>query len=462
MKSTTKRAFVVFLLVAFFGAGLVYLAINLGANAEKWATLRANTHLVNEGSFIGAGNVLDRNGVVLAETVDGERVYNNSERIRRSVLHIVGDSEGFIASGVQTAYKKELIGYNLVTGIYSLKKYERGNDVTLTLDASVSAVALDSLGNRKGVVALYNYKTGELLCSVSSPNFDIRSKPSSEDIEKNENGKYDGLYLNRLIDGLYTPGSVFKLITTACVLENVSDISSWEYECEEEMFINGVRVSCPKEHGKLNLETALVNSCNCAFAELSKKITPAQLEKTAKQFGFGREFSFGNSFTAESILNIKEASASDLAWCSVGQYTTLANPYHMLTIAGAIANEGAVKLPFVVKSIASPSGRKISETVAEETVYVTPETAKELKKMMRKTVEDNYGDWNFGEIKMCGKTGTAEVSETEKPHSWFLGFCEDQRTPFAVVVVVENGGWGSSTALPIASKVINEAVKTFS
>ena len=228
------------------------------------------------------------------------------------------------------------------------------------------------------------------------------------------------------------------------------------------MFINGVRVSCPKEHGKLNLETALVNSCNCAFAELSKKITPAQLEKTAKQFGFGREFSFGNSFTAESILNIKEASASDLAWCSVGQYTTLANPYHMLTIAGAIANEGAVKLPFVVKSIASPSGRKISETVAEETVYVTPETAKELKKMMRKTVEDNYGDWNFGEIKMCGKTGTAEVSETEKPHSWFLGFCEDQKTPFAVVVVVENGGWGSSTALPIASKVINEAVKTFS
>ena len=462
MKSTTKRAFVVFLLVAFFSVGLVYLAINLGTNAEKWATLRANTHLVNDGSFIGAGNILDRNGVVLAETVEGERVYNNSERIRRSVLHIVGDSEGFIASGVQTAYKKELIGYNLVTGIYSLKKYERGNDVTLALDTSVSAVALDALGNKKGVVALYNYETGELLCSVSSPNFDIRNKPSTEDIEENENGKYDGLYINRLIDGLYTPGSVFKIITTACILENVSDISSWEYECEEEMFINGVRVSCPKEHGKLNLETALVNSCNCAFAELSKKITPAQLEKTAKQFGFGKEFSFGNSVTTESILNLNNASASDLAWCSVGQYTTLANPYHILTIAGAIANDGTAKLPFVVKTIASPSGRKISETVAEEINYMTPETAKKLKEMMRKTVSDNYGDWNFGEIKMCGKTGTAEVSETEKPHSWFLGFCEDKNTPFAVVVVVENGGWGSTTALPIASKVINEAIKTVS
>ena len=460
MKSTTRRAFVVFLLVVFFGAGLVYLAINLGTNAEKWATLRANTHLVNDGSFIGAGNILDRNGIVLAETIDGERVYNNSERIRRSVLHIVGDSEGFIASGVQTAYKKELIGYNLVTGIYSLKKYERGNDVTLTIDSSVSAVALDALGSRKGVVALYNYETGEMLCSVSSPNFDIRNKPSSEDIEKNENGKYDGLYLNRLLDGLYTPGSVFKIITATCVLENVTDISSWEYECEGEMFVNGVRVSCPKEHGELNLEKALVNSCNCAFAELSKKFTPAQLEATAKQFGFGEEYAFGNSFTAESILNIKDASASDLAWCSVGQYTTLVNPYHMLTIAGAIANNGTAKLPFVFKTISSPSGRKISETEAEEMTYLQPDTAKKLKKMMRETVEDNYGDWNFGEVKMCGKTGTAEVSETEKPHSWFLGFCENTKTPFAVVVVVENGGWGSATALPIASKVINEAVNT--
>ena len=462
MKSTTKRAFVVFLLVVFFTAGLVYLAINLGTNAEKWATLRANTHLVNDGSFIGAGNISDRNGVILAETVEGERVYNNSERIRRSVLHIVGDSEGFIASGVQTAYKKELIGYNLVTGIYSLKKYERGNDVTLTIDSSVSAAAYDALGKGKGVVALYNYKTGELICSVSSPNFDIRNKPSTEDIEQNEDGKYDGIYLNRLLDGLYTPGSVFKIITTACVLENVSDISSWEYECEEETYINGVRVSCPKEHGELNLETALVESCNCAFAELSKKITTAQLEATAKQFGFGKEFGFGNSFTAASILNLSEASASDLAWCSVGQYTTLVNPYHMLTIAGAVANEGTAKLPFVVKNISSPSGRIISETTAEETVYITPETASELKRMMRKTVEDNYGDWNFGNVKMCGKTGTAEVSDTEKPHSWFLGFCEDEKTPFAVVVIVENGGWGSGTALPIASKVINEAIKTVS
>lgn len=463
MKSTTKRGFIVLLLVAVFTAGLIYLAFNLGTNAEKWATLRVNNHLVNDdGSFIGAGNVLDRNGEILAQTVDGERVYNNSERIRRSTLHIVGDSEGYIASGVQTAYKRELIGYNLVTGIYSLKKYERGNDVTLTIDSSVSATALDALGSKKGIVAAYNYKTGEIICSVSSPNFDIRNKPSTEEIEKNEDGKYEGLYLNRLLDGLYTPGSVFKIITASCALENIPDIESWEYECEGEMFINGVSVSCPRKHGKLDIEEAFSQSCNCAFSELSKELSATQLTNTANAFGFGKNFAFGNSFTEESIINLNDSSASDIAWASVGQYTTLMNPYHALTIAGAIANNGTAKLPFVVKNFASPSGRVVKEVTAEEVVYTTPENAKKLKELMRGAVKNNYGDWNFSGVTMCGKTGTAEVSDTEKPHSWFLGFSEDEKCPLAIVVVVENGGWGSTTAIPVASEVIEEASKVIS
>ena len=459
MKSTTKRGFVVLLLVAFFTIGMCFLGFNIATNAETWATLRANMHLVNNGSFIGAGNILDRNGEILAHTEDGKRVYNNSERIRRATLHIVGDSEGYIASGVQTAYKKELVGYNLVTGIYTLKKYVRGNDVTLTLDSATCAAASDALGSKKGVVVVCNYKTGEIICSVSNPNFDIREKPSTEEIEENEDGKFDGLYMNRLIDGLYTPGSVFKVITAASVIENIPDIESWEYDCEGEMYVNGVEVSCPSEHGKVDLNGALVNSCNCAFAELSQQLTAEQLTATANSFGFGKSFNFGNSVTEKSIINLENASESDIAWASVGQYTTLVNPYHMLTVVSAIANDGVAKLPFVVKTIASPSGRVINEAVADEVIYTTPEISKRLSEMMRNTVKDNYGDWNFDDITMCGKTGTAEVSDNEKPHAWFMGFSQDEKCPLAVVVVVENGGWGSSAAIPVAAEVLKEASK---
>ena len=139
---------------------------------------------------------------------------------------------------------------------------------------------------------------------------------------------------------------MFKIITASCAYENIPDIESWEYECEGEMFINGVRVSCPRKHGKLDIEKAFAQSCNCAFAEISKKISAAQLTNTANAFGFYDNFTFGNSFTEESIINLSDASASDVAWASVGQYTTLMNPYHALTIAGAIANNGNLFLVY--------------------------------------------------------------------------------------------------------------------
>lgn len=459
MKMTSRRSFVVIILALAVVCGLVLLGFKLAVNGEKWATLRANEHLTENGSFIAAGNITDRNGELLATTKDEKRIYSDSERIRRATLHIVGDTEGYIASGVQTAYKTELIGYNPVTGIYSLKKNGRGNDITLALDSDICAVAYDKLNGRKGVVAAYNYKTGELLCSVSSPNYDIRNKPSETDIAENKNGTYDGLYMNRLIDGLYTPGSTFKIITTASVIENKTDISDWSYKCTGETVVDGVKVTCPHSHGSLDFKSAFANSCNCAYAQLAYELGATALESTAKEFGFGKTFAFGNSETQASRFNLSEASGGDIAWAGVGQYTTLVNPYHMLTVLGAIANEGNAVLPYAVSKVATPSGRIVEQAKAESEQYISANVANLLKEMMRNNVESNYGDYNFKNLSMCAKTGTAEISDDEKPHSWFMGFSDNPDCPVAIVVVVENGGWGSSVALPIASAVMESAYK---
>lgn len=462
MKMTSRRGFIVLLLSAVVVVGLSFLGFKLAINGEKWATLRANEHLTENGSFVAAGNITDRNGELLASTQGEKRVYNDSERIRRSTLHIVGDTEGYIASGIQTAYKTELTGYNQITGIYSLKKYGRGNDVTLTLDSSLSALAYDKLNGKKGVVAAYNYKTGELLCSVSSPNYDIRNKPSESDIAENEDGKYDGLYMNRLIDGLYTPGSTFKIITTASVVENKTDMSKWEYKCTGETVVDGVKVTCPHRHGELDFESAFANSCNCAYAQLAYELGADCLEKTAQEFGFGKTFSFGNSQTKASQFDLSKASGGDIAWAGVGQYETLVNPYHMLTVLGAIANGGEAVLPYTVAKVSTPSGRTVEEGKATSQTYITEDVADTVKDMMRNNVKTNYGDYNFEGLSMCAKTGTAEISDNEKPHSWFMGFSDNPSCPVAIVVVVENGGWGSSVALPIASAVMESAYKSLS
>lgn len=462
MKTTAKRGLVVLLLVAVFVGGFGFLGMRFALNGEKWATLRANEHLTKNGSFVGAGYVSDRNGVILAKTENNERIYNDSERIRRATLHIVGDTEGYISSGVQTAYKTQLIGYNAVTGIYSLKKHGRGNDVTLTLDSELCALAYDKLSGKKGIVAAYNYETGELLCSVSAPNYDIRNKPDESEINDNKNGSYDGIYMNRLIDGLYTPGSVFKIITTTCAVENKNDISDWEYECEGTETISGVKVTCPKRHGKLNFRDAFASSCNCAYAVLTDELGADALNSTAKKMGFGKEFQFGNGTTVASRFDVSDAENGDLAWAGVGQYTTLVNPYHMLTVLGAVANEGVAVMPYVVDSVKSPSGRVVEKYETSQIEYISPNVANLVEEMMRNNVEENYGDYRFNGLSMCGKTGTAEVGDDERPHSWFMGFSQNPACPVAIVVVVENGGWGSSEALPVAASVMEGAYKALS
>ncbi len=462
MKTTAKRSISVLLLVAIVISGLSVLGYRFYANGENWATLRANAHLTENGSFTGAGNVVDRNGEILAFTENNDRKYNASERIRRSTLHIVGDTEGYISSGVQTAYKTQLTGYNKISGLYTLKKYGRGNDVTLTIDSKVCAVAYDALEGRNGVVAAYNYKTGELLCSVSAPNYDVDNKPSEDVINENKDGKYEGIYLNRLIDGLYTPGSIFKVITTACALQNVPDIKLFTYTCTGEEDINGVKVTCPDVHGEMNFEECFTNSCNCAYAVISQKIGSRNLQNTTAQLGFGKKYAFGNTETKPSSFDLSEAGAGDLAWAGVGQYNTLVNPYHMLTVAGAIANSGQAVLPYAVSSVITPAGDVVEKTTSQTVDYITPEIADEVARMMRNNVANKYGDDKFQGLSMCGKTGTAEVEDGKKPHSWFIGFSQNESCPVAIVVIIENGGWGSQNAVPVASEVMTEIYKSVS
>ncbi len=212
----------------------------------------------------------------------------------------------------------------------------------------------------------------------------------------------------------------------------------------------------------MDFTDSFTNSCNCAFGIIAQKIGKEKLQLTAENLGFGESFKFGNGETAASIIDLSETEDGDLAWAGVGQYDTLVNPYHMLVILGAIANDGKAVLPFTVSQVATPDGKVVEKAIPETETYLTSETANKVTKIMRNTVENKYGDWNFKGLSMCGKTGTAEVSDSEKPHSWFVGFSQNESCPVAIAVIVENGGWGSSTALPIASLVMEEIYKSLS
>jgi peptidoglycan glycosyltransferase len=459
MKSISRRALSLYLIIVLFFVGCGLLFYNLVTNSSDWAMNRVNKHLYSSGNLATAGDVADINGVILATTKNGKRVYNESKNIRLATLHTVGDSAGFIASGVQTSFKDELTGYTLVDGVYNLKRYGKGNDITLTLNSKVCATAYKALGNRKGTVAVMNYKTGELVCVVSTPTYDINNKP--DDIATNTTDKYEGIYINRFFSGLYTPGSTFKVITAACAIENMPDIYSRKFQCDGKILIGEGYVICNGTHGEIDFETAMNKSCNCTFAKIADELGSEKLTLTAERLGFNvKKVMVSDKIScAKSKLNLSESSALDIGWAGIGQYTTLINPCQMLTIISAIANGGVANVPYIVSEITNPEGEVIfTEQTREWGEVFDYSVAQSLDNILRSNVVNQYGDWYFPNLNMCGKTGTAEISDDEeaKPNALFVGYSQNEETPFAIIVVVENTTSAIKSAVPIASTVMKE------
>lgn len=456
MKNTTKRAYVLYFVLFAFFVGFGILLYTFIMNGSDWATNKANRHLYSDGSISVAGAVYDRDGVSLAHTVDGKRRYHESSTVRKATLHTVGDLNGFIATGVQYTYRHTLTGYDFVNGLSSIVQYGKGNDIHLTIDTDLSKQAYKALNGKNGAIGVYNYKTGEIMCMVSAPTYDPKNKPSDIDTNK----KYEGVYLNRVLSGLYTPGSTFKVITAASAIENIPDIFNRKFKCTGKLQTGDGVVICNSTHGEVDFEEALNRSCNSAFAEIAIELGTEKLTATAKELGFNTELQVEGIATPEkSLFDVNKTTRTDLGWAGIGQYTTLANPYQMMMVMGCIANSGSAVEPYAVDYVQSPKDFRIkTQSQVSEEISLPVNVASELKRMLRSNVENYYGDSKFPGLEMCGKTGTAQIDNGES-HSWFVGFSQNEQTPYAIVVVVENGGSGLKTAGAVANKVMQEICK---
>ena len=450
MNRIFKRSYIMYVFAFAFLIGLMILFFTMEVNSGKWVVKDYNKHLYSEGELLTAGKITDRMGTVLAETVDGERKFNDDQKVREATLHVVGDTAGFIATGVHSSMKSNLTGYSMINGVYNLKKNGTGNDIQLSIDSRLCVAAMEALGNYQGTIGVYNYKTGEILCAVSLPTYDVYNKPA--DIATDKTDKYDGIYLNRYFSGLYTPGSTFKIVTACCALENMTDINNRYFTCNGAWTNKvGNKVTCNGVHGTLNFEQALQHSCNTAFAGLAAELGNEAMQKTAEECGFNRTFKVDNITLAKSRYDVTQAYDIDRAWSGIGQYTTLINPCHATMLVGAIANRTGY----------TPQATLIKNSNTGNESFMGSVQAKKLDKMLRSNVENYYGDHRFPNLLMCGKTGTAEVSN-DKPHTWFLGYSQRPDLPLAIVVVCENsGGYGIDLAIPIANKVMQKAYELY-
>lgn len=456
MKQMSMRAIILICICSVFMAGLAVFASFYIFNADDWALYPANYHIYSNGEISRAGDITDRFGRTLATTKDGKRVFADDSDIRRSTLHVVGDPFGYISTGIHNTHRNLLMGYDKINGLYRFE--DKGNNIQLTIDSDVCATALNALGSRKGTVGVYNYKTGEVICMVSNPTYDVNDEDEVKLAKSNE-GDYKGVYINRFLSSTYPPGSTFKLVTTAAALEYFDDAYTRTYKCNHGVTIEGEDVSCMGQHGTLSLKEALAKSCNSYFSQLAVDLGKDKLTEFARKMGFGKSFSIDGIKAQTSYFDVDSARNIDLAWAGMGQYTNLMNPLQYMTAMGAIANEGVPVQPYIIKQASTGQGIVFKSGNAHNmSRMLSSDVANKLKDLMESNVEINYGKWNYPGLELCAKSGTAEVGEDKTPNAVFVGFVKNENMPLAFVVCIENGGSGSEYAGAVANKVLQKCL----
>lgn len=457
MRKIERRAMLCLLLAAALSLGLVVFAFRFFLYGGKWVSFAANRHLYNSQGQLSVGRVLDRDGDLLSWVDEnGDRAYYDNATVRKATLHVVGDAQGRIGSGALVAFADKLSGYHLLTGAYS--PMGAGNDLYLTVDARLNYEAYTAMNGKKGAVAVYNYRTGEVLCLFSSPTFDPKAPP---DIQEGDT-TYDGVYLNRALSSTFVPGSVFKTVTLAAAIENIPDLFSRTFTCTGSCQVGDDVVTCPSAHGEMDIYGAFSKSCNGVFAQLAVELGPEVMAAYTEKAGLTHRYSVNGLTTAAGSFQFSGASDNQLGWAGVGQFNDLVNPMSLMIYMGAIAEGGKAAVPQLVLKTVTPLGFPSSFYFSHRTgKLIEADTAATLADMMARNVTETYGAGRFPNMDICAKSGTAEVGGGKAPNSWFTGFLRNEDAPYAFAVVVEEGGSGAQTAGSIAAAVLDLLVNGY-
>ena len=451
------------ILILFITAGIWYGA-TVYTQGDNWASNVYNTRLVRSAS--DRGDITDRDGVTLATTDSGgSRIYLDNETARRALSQTVGDVSGMSGAGIESFYSATLLDISTsltdrLSEVFSDTRHV-GSSVQITVDAKLQAyIASVFPRGYNGAVCVTNYKTGEILAMVSMPNYDPMNASGGEE------GVLDTAYLNRCLQGMYTPGSIFKIVTLSSALDYDPNVLHQAFTCSGTWEYEGGSIVCMSgrtAHGDMNLKKAFSRSCNVTFGKLAYQLGINRLNETAEKFGFNENFKFGdfviyNSSFPESVSNMNE-----LVWAGIGQGEVLVTPLHMAMISGSVANGGEMMQPYLVKNITTALGQNTKAGAAVPYRRVMSEsTADIIAEYMYDTVKN--GTASKADIRgftVCGKTGSAETSndKQKETNAWYTGFIYDDSHPYAISVVIEEGGAGGNMAAELASAALQKAVE---
>lgn len=464
-KSELKRIVILMAgLIALFLGTIIYLTYFYIVEAETVRNHPSNRRGYIEEAQIKRGDIYDRNGELLATSKGEPGHYHREYSYPILYSHIIGYSHPSLGkSGLEASYNDFLLNRNGNRAIVKISnwlsnKKQGGNSLILTIDTQVQSKARELLEENaeRGSIVVMNPKTGEVYAMASLPDFNATSVAEDwNSLQKNK----AGALLNRSINGRYPPGSTFKVITAASILNG--DLNQ-NYDDEGIQTIDGrdFKNAEGAVYGNVDLKDAMTHSINTYFVSKGAKLGKEKLGGTADQFYFNKRIPFDLPVSPSVFDYKKNIPKTTLAASAIGQGDVLVTPLHMAMVAGAVANDGKMMEPILVKEVEDPKGKSIRTHEPKVLQQATDETtAKKLNEYMISVVENGTGKRAaMRRTKVAGKTGSAENASGEN-HAWFIGYAPANDPQVAVAVIVEQAGRsGGTIAAPMARDIIAYAL----
>ncbi len=410
------------------------------------------------------GKILSRDGDVLAYTTTDEngkdkRVYPYDKEF----AHVVGYSTNGKA-GIESAANYYLINTSIdlqdkVKLDAQGSKYP-GDNVYTTLDVNLQEVAYNALSARKGAIVVSNPKTGEILAMVSKPDYDPNTIAAEWDSMIADTSP-DAKLLNRATQGLYPPGSTFKIVTALAYLrDHQSSYQNYKFNCNGHFSYEGNTISCfhGENHGSVDFASSFAKSCNSSFANMGLDVKRATFDDTLDDLLFNTELPLTMNYAKSSAVYNSSTTSDDVMQLSIGQGTTSVTPIHMNMITCAIANDGVLMKPYLVSSVKSETGKVVKNFSSESYKRLMAKNEADiLRGMMEEVVQKGTASKLKGlSYTAAGKTGSAEYnSSTSDSHAWFTGYAPAEDPEICVTIIVEDAGSGGSYAVPIAKRLFD-------
>ncbi len=338
------------------------------------------------------------------------------------------------------------------------KKYP-GDSVITTLDVDLQKIAYDSLGMYSGAVIVSEPSTGRILAMVSKPDFDPNEIDQIWDTLIND--KESSVLLNRTTQGLYPPGSTFKIVTALeYIRENPDSYSQFSFQCNGRFTHGEERINCyhGTSHGSENFTKAFAKSCNSAFASIGLELDRKKFGKTLDELLFNQELKVDFAYNQSKLAMDENTTDSDVMQAAIGQGTTQITPLELNMITAAIANDGELMKPYLLDRVET-ADRSVVKQFSPDSYkrLMSEEEAQIMTELMEEVVKSGTGTKLSGlSYTAAGKTGSAEYNKVKSDsHAWFTGFAPVEEPQVCVTIIIEGAGSGGDYAVPIAKRILD-------